>query len=93
MASLQVPFSRWDWPEQNAEQTTGVSVSSLPSLLLLDGQAVLAHQTPHAIWLFIGLSSGAIWKWTIGKVQRRETGGGQRDFTLHADSGRLRRED
>lgn len=110
MASLQIPFSRWDWPNsetQNQNQrptgnnhihtTSGnysrsnsnsqhnhnhhsdincshpksnpvaASLSSL-SAMLLEGQAVLAHQTPTAIWLFIGLSNGSIWKWTICMV-------------------------
>lgn len=124
MASLQIPFSRWDWPnseslnetESNFEQRresisnhpenhshahshnhnhnhshnhskspkghhrsdvlncshpksnpVNASLSSL-SAMLLEGQAVLAHQTSTTIWLFIGLSNGSIWKWSINLV-------------------------
>lgn len=125
MASLQIPFSRWDWPnsetlndeaESDREQSPrsnhpesqggttshnhsrghghghskspkghhrsdvlvncshpksnpiAASLSSL-SAMLLEGQTVLAHQTPSAaIWLFIGLRNGSIWKWTIDLV-------------------------
>lgn len=130
MASLQIPFSRWDWPDseslkednevesgfkyqsssnnnhpeshnhnnihnQNYNRSnhhshslspTGhhrsdfpncshpksnpiaASLSSL-SAMLLEGQAVLAHQTLSEIWLFIGLSNGSIWKWSINFVK------------------------
>ncbi len=108
MASLQIPFSRWDWPNsdppKNEAQPTNnhnhnhahsnghsqsislihnhrsdvncshpksnpvaASLSSL-SAMLLEGQVVLAHQTTSAIWLFIGLSNGSIWKWSINMV-------------------------
>lgn len=142
MSSLQIPFSRWDWPNTEAasvnyDNSDGISsrgseitssgnksptilnshsdhcnkskttnhnnhhhhhshshthnhrsdiplspncshpksnpiVASLSSLsaMLLEGQAVLAHQTTSAIWLFIGLNSGAIWKWTISLVRK-----------------------
>lgn len=118
MATLQIPFSRWDWPNSESENnssnihdkshhhhhnsgTTSSSnhshsnsngsktnnhrhdalncshpksnpiASSLSSLsaMLLEGQAVLAHQTTNAIWLFIGLNNGTIWKWTINLVK------------------------
>ena len=120
MATLQIPFSRWDWPNSESENissnihdknhhntdTTSSSnhchsnsnnsktnnhrsdvlncshpksnpiASSLSSLsaMLLEGQAVLAHQTTNAIWLFIGLNNGTIWKWTINlvKIEERE---------------------
>jgi len=126
MASLQIPFSRWDWPNSETfdggevERKPFSSISSHPeshshshnhnnhahsharghshskspkghhrsdvlncshpksnpiaaslsslSAMLLEGQAVLAHQTPSAIWLFIGLSNGSIWKWSINLV-------------------------
>lgn len=117
MATLQIPFSRWDWPNSEASSSESnnkendqknhknhihhsdnhpgysnfistnnnhrsdvqncshprsnpiaASLSSL-SAMLLEGQAVLAHQTSNAIWLFIGLNSGAIWKWTINSVR------------------------
>ena len=131
MASLQIPFSRWDWPnlealidendDQNIERNSSNHIntennhynyhsshndsssnynsnsknnnnhnhnhrsdiskkcshpksnpiaasSSSLSAMLLEGQAVLAHQTSNAIWLFIGLSNGAIWKWIINLV-------------------------
>lgn len=104
MASLQIPFSRWDWPNSDSNEPSkpthshnhnhnghshssslnhnhrsdvncshpksnpvAASLSSL-SAMLLEGQAVLAHQTPTAIWLFIGLSNGSIWKWSINMV-------------------------
>ena len=123
MASLQIPFSRWDWPNSETLNEGGVdtghtsSISNHPesqspchnysnshghhshskspkghhrldvlncshsksnpiaaslsslSAMLLEGQAVLAHQTPSAIWLFIGLSNGSIWKWSINLVR------------------------
>lgn len=115
MASLQIPFSRWDWPSSenkissnNHEKShhsnhssinprsnhhhsnsdsksnnhrsdvlncshpkSNPLASSLSSLsaMLLEGQAVLAHQTPTEIWLFIGLNNGTIWKWTINIVK------------------------
>ena len=124
MASLQIPFSRWDWPNSEAfnegeiESELATSISNHPennnnnhshphnhshghshskspkghhrsdvincshpksnpiaaslsslSAMLLEGQAVLAHQTPSAIWLFIGLSNGSIWKWSINLVK------------------------
>ena len=121
MASLQIPFSRWDWPNSESSESENNTIrkennhshhphhiqsstnnhhhsnhqhsnsksnnhrsdvlncshpksnpiaSSLSSLsaMLLEGQAVLAHQTTDAIWLFIGLNNGAIWKWTINLV-------------------------
>lgn len=131
MASLQIPFSRWDWPnsetlnEEEEENEVGYSnhpegrsrahnhnhghshsrghshahgsqskspkgnhrsaflncshpksnpiAASLSSLsaMLLEGHAVLAHQTPSAIWLFIGLRNGSIWKWSINLVIHR----------------------
>lgn len=146
MSSLQIPFSRWDWPNTEAasvnyDNSDGISsrgseitssgnksptilnshsdhcnkskttnynnhhhhhshshthnhrsdiplspncshpksnpiVASLSSLsaMLLEGQAVLAHQTTSAIWLFIGLNSGAIWKWTISLVRKNQFG-------------------
>lgn len=115
MATLQIPFSRWDWPSSESSTDQNVidcnihkesnhpnhlnphnknnnrdtkpnnhrsdvlncshpktnplanSLSSL-SAMLLEGQAVLAHQTASAIWLFIGLSNGSIWKWSINLV-------------------------
>ena len=113
MVTLQIPFSRWDWPNSEAETKTdkdnnnnhnvgnqlnnhenpsnynyqhdflnhrsdincshpksnpiAASLTSL-SAMLLEGQAVLAHQTNTAIWLFIGLNNGSIWKWTICMV-------------------------
>lgn len=119
MATLQIPLSRWDWPNLEASSSEknlfdkenkrtshkdqnhhnnnhpgynnfistnnnhrsdvqncshprsnpiAASLSSL-SAMLLEDQAVLAHQTSNAIWLFIGLNSGAIWKWTISLVK------------------------
>lgn len=118
MATLQIPFSRWDWPNSGNDSSSNFQeknhhskksslnhnnnhsnnhchsssnskshnhrsdvlncshpksdpiASSLSSLsaMLLEGQAVLAHQTTNAIWLFIGLKNGAIWKWTINMV-------------------------
>jgi hypothetical protein len=126
MSSLQIPFSRWDWPnserrniDSNIHENNhhyhnhnhnhthtntnyysnhghshsnnsksnnhrsdvlncshpksnpiSSSLSSL-SAMLLEGQAVLAHQTTNAIWLFIGLSNGTIWKWTIDLVRKQ----------------------
>lgn len=126
MASLQIPFSRWDWPDSeslkedieaesedkrqfsicNHHETyshntidnqnrrnnhcrfqspighhrsdvpncshpksnpIAASLSSL-SVMLLEGQVVLAHQTSSEIWLFIGLSNGSIWKWSVNLV-------------------------
>ena len=114
MATLQIPFSRWDWPNSEASSRESndkendqknhnhhndnhpgynnfistnnnhrsdaqncshprsnpiaASLSSL-SAMLLEGQAVLAHQTSNAIWIFIGLNNGTIWKWTINSVR------------------------
>lgn len=137
MASLQIPFSRWDWIEKNSNcgntnhrvnrrksismsnrhQSSSSSSSSSPTesinsnnhsnhnhhgnhshshspsspnshsgmgkinsfsfnnslaMMLSEGQSVLAHQTCTEIWLFIGLSSGAIWKWSLKKSNSSE---------------------
>lgn len=115
MASLQIPFSRWDWPNSETQNNNNSNIrennhhihshtssnhcsntsknnnhrsdflncshpksnplaSSLSSLsaMLLEGQAVLAHQNINSIWLFIGLSNGTIWKWTINMVSEAE---------------------